>query len=168
MKRLTLIIGLEILLELNVKTVDILGDSQLVLKQIAGEYKCINPQLASYLVVAHNLLQEFTDATWEYIPRDENLAANEMAHLASCIQFQNSCSERLFQVKKRSLPFIITRGMDVDIHPVDLSKPYWRSPIIRYLQYPELHVEHKTRTLALNYLIRNGELVWLSKDDLLL
>ncbi|KAI5313163.1 hypothetical protein L3X38_042337 [Prunus dulcis] len=167
MKRLTLIIGLEILLELNVKTVDILRDSQLVLKQIAGEYKCINPQLASYLVAAHNLLQEFTDATWEYIPRDENFAANEMAHLAS-IQFQNSCSEHLFQVKKRSLPLVITRGMDVDIHPVDLSKPDWRSPIIRYLQYPELHVEHKTRTLALNYLLWNGELVWPSKDDLLL
>lgn len=74
-----LIIGLEILLELNVTIVDILGDSQLVLKYIVGEYKCTNPQFATYLVATQNLLQEFIDAIWGYIPREENFAGNEMA-----------------------------------------------------------------------------------------
>ncbi|KAI5338116.1 hypothetical protein L3X38_017387 [Prunus dulcis] len=40
-----LIIGLEMLVELGVQSVEILGDSMLVLKQIAGEYKCLNPSL---------------------------------------------------------------------------------------------------------------------------
>ncbi|KAI5320936.1 hypothetical protein L3X38_040644 [Prunus dulcis] len=41
-----LIIGLEMLVELGIQSVEILGDSMLVLKQIAGEYKCLNPSLA--------------------------------------------------------------------------------------------------------------------------
>ncbi|CAL8167806.1 unnamed protein product [Prunus armeniaca] len=54
-----LIIGLEILVELGIQSVEILGDSMLVLKQIAGEYKCLSPSLAVYLVAARNLLTEF-------------------------------------------------------------------------------------------------------------
>ncbi|KAI5323271.1 hypothetical protein L3X38_032343 [Prunus dulcis] len=78
-----LIIGLEILVELGIQFVEILGDSMLVLKQIAGEYKCLSPSLAVYLVAARNLLAEFREATWEYIPREENLTANEMAQIAT-------------------------------------------------------------------------------------
>ncbi|CAL2256434.1 unnamed protein product [Prunus armeniaca] len=54
-----LIIGLEMLVELGIQSVEILGDSMLVLKQIAGEYKCLSPSLAMYLVAARNLLIEF-------------------------------------------------------------------------------------------------------------
>ncbi|KAI5316273.1 hypothetical protein L3X38_045449 [Prunus dulcis] len=54
-----LIIGLEMLVELRIQSVEILGDSVLVLKQIAGEYKCLSPSLAVYLVAARNLLTEF-------------------------------------------------------------------------------------------------------------
>ncbi|KAI5347443.1 hypothetical protein L3X38_015322 [Prunus dulcis] len=68
-----LIIGLEMLVELGIQSVEILGDSMLVLKQIAGEYKCLSPSLVVYLVAARNLLTEFKEATWEHIPREENL-----------------------------------------------------------------------------------------------
>ncbi|XP_021833210.1 uncharacterized protein LOC110773030 [Prunus avium] len=51
-----LIIGLEMLIELGVQYVEILGDSIFVLKQIARKYKCLNPSLAVHLVAARNLL----------------------------------------------------------------------------------------------------------------
>ncbi|KAI5349829.1 hypothetical protein L3X38_002718 [Prunus dulcis] len=86
-----LIIGLEMLVELGVQSVEILGDSMLVLKQIDGEYKCLNPSLAVYLVAARNLLTEFREATWEYIPREDNFAANELAQVASGIQMPEDC-----------------------------------------------------------------------------
>ncbi|CAL2228300.1 unnamed protein product [Prunus armeniaca] len=54
-----LIIGLEMLVELGIQSVEILGDSMLVLKQIVGEYKCLSPSLAVYLVAARSLLTEF-------------------------------------------------------------------------------------------------------------
>ncbi|CAL8154394.1 unnamed protein product [Prunus armeniaca] len=73
------------LVELGIQSVEILGDSMLVLKQIAGEYKCPSPSLAVYLVAARNLLTEFREATWEHIPREENFAANELAQVATGI-----------------------------------------------------------------------------------
>ncbi|CAL8168358.1 unnamed protein product [Prunus armeniaca] len=76
-----LIIGLEMLMELVIQSVEILGDSMLVLKQIAGEYKCLSPSLAVYLLATRNLLTEFREATWEHIPREENFATNEMAQI---------------------------------------------------------------------------------------
>ncbi|KAI5338469.1 hypothetical protein L3X38_017740 [Prunus dulcis] len=97
-----LIIGLEMLVELGIQSVEILGDSMLVLKQIAGEYKCLNPSLAVYLVAARNLLTEFREATWEYVPREENFAANELAQVASGIQMPGDCVQRIIKIGRKS------------------------------------------------------------------
>ncbi|XP_016647134.1 PREDICTED: uncharacterized protein LOC103323202 [Prunus mume] len=86
-----LIIGLEMLVELGIQSVEILEDFMLVLKQNAGEYKCLSPFLAVYLVAARNLLTEFREATWEHIPRKENFAANELAQVATGIQMPEDC-----------------------------------------------------------------------------
>ncbi|CAL8087069.1 unnamed protein product [Prunus armeniaca] len=93
-----LIIGLEMLVELGIQSVEMLGDSMLVLKQIAGEYKCLNPSLAVYLVAAINLLTKFREATWEHIPREENCAANEMAQIATGVQMPEDCVQRIIKV----------------------------------------------------------------------
>ncbi|CAL8133986.1 unnamed protein product [Prunus armeniaca] len=108
-----LIIGLEMLVELRVQSVEILGDSMLVLKQIAGEYKCLSPSLAVYLVPARNLLAEFRDATWEHVPREENLATNEMAQIATGVQMLEDCVQRIIKVGKKSLPSVLTREMEI-------------------------------------------------------
>ncbi|CAL2240050.1 unnamed protein product [Prunus armeniaca] len=71
-----LIIDLEMLVELGIQSMEIQGDSMLVLKQIAGEYKFRSPSLAVYLVATRNLLIEFREATWEHILREENFAGN--------------------------------------------------------------------------------------------
>ena len=41
-----LIIGLEILLEMGIKSVEVYGDSQLVIRQLTGDYKCCSPSIA--------------------------------------------------------------------------------------------------------------------------
>ena len=52
-----LIFGLELLLEMRIFIVQIYGDSQLVVRQIIGEYKCGSVILAPYLIAAQQLLQ---------------------------------------------------------------------------------------------------------------
>ncbi|CAL2229814.1 unnamed protein product [Prunus armeniaca] len=98
-----LIIALEMLVELGIQYVEILGDSMLVLKQIAGEYKCLSPSLAVYLVAARNLLTEFREPTWEHIPMEENCAANELAQVATGIQMPEDCVQRIIKVGKMSI-----------------------------------------------------------------
>ncbi|CAL2254920.1 unnamed protein product [Prunus armeniaca] len=163
-----LIIGLEMLGELGIQSVKILGDSILVLKQIAGEYKCLSPSLAIYLVAAKNFLIEFRETTWEHIPREENIAANELAQVATCIQMPEDYVQRIIKVGKKSLPYVLIRGMEIDVNSAIITEDDWRNPIINYLQYPTLPFEKRVRIMALNYLMWNGDLVRKSKDEVLL
>ncbi|CAL2276297.1 unnamed protein product [Prunus armeniaca] len=162
-----LIVGLEMLVELGIQSVEILGDSMLVLKQIAGEYKCLSPSLAVYLVASRNLLTEFREATWEHIPREENFAANELAQVATGIQMPKDCVQRIIKIGKKSPPSVLTRGMEIDVNSAIITKDYWRNPIITYLQYPTMPSEKRVRIMALNYLMWNGDLVQKSKDEVL-
>ncbi|CAL9021994.1 unnamed protein product [Prunus brigantina] len=154
--------------KLGIQSVEILGDSMLVLKQVAGEYKCLSPSLAVYLVAARNLLTEFREATWEHIPREENFAANELAQLATGIQMPEDCVQRIIKVGKKTLPSVLTRGMEIDINSAIISEDDWRSPIITYLRYPTLPSEKRVRIMASNYLMWNEDLVRKSKDEVLL
>ncbi|KAI5339319.1 hypothetical protein L3X38_018591 [Prunus dulcis] len=148
-----LIIGLEMLVELGIQSLEVLADSMLVLKQIAGEYKCLIPSLAFYLVAARNLLIEFREATWQHIPREENFAANEMAQIAILVQMPKDCVQRIIKVGKKSLPSVLTRGMEIDVNSSIITEDDWRTPIINYLQYPTLPSEKRVRIMALNYLM---------------
>ncbi|KAI5311981.1 hypothetical protein L3X38_041154 [Prunus dulcis] len=163
-----LIIGLEILVELGIQSVEILGDFMLVLKQIAGEYKCLNPSLAVYLVAARNLLTEFREATWEHIPREENFAANELAQVASGIQMPEDCVQRIIKIGRKSLPSVLTRGMEIEVNSALITEDDWREPIMTYLQYPTLPSKKRVRIMATNYLMWNEDLVQKSKDEVLL
>ncbi|CAL2228426.1 unnamed protein product [Prunus armeniaca] len=126
-------LGLEMLVELGIQYVEILGDFVLVLKLIAREYKCLSPSLAVYLVAARNLLAKFREATWEHIPREENLPANEMAQIAPGIQMPEDCVQRIIKVGKKSLPSVLTRGMEIDVNTAMMIEEDWRLPIINFL-----------------------------------
>ncbi|KAI5351103.1 hypothetical protein L3X38_003994 [Prunus dulcis] len=94
----------------------------LVLKQIAGEYKCLSPSLAIYLVAARNLLAEFREATWEHIPREKNFAANEMAQMATGVQMPEDYLQRIIKVGKKSLPSVLTREMEIDVNAAIMAE----------------------------------------------
>ena len=51
-----LIVGLEILLKLGATRVEIMSDSELVIKQMTKEYKCVKENLIMYFVIANRLL----------------------------------------------------------------------------------------------------------------
>ena len=77
-----LIIGLEILLELGAQEVRIIEDSQLVLRQLTREYKCNCLLLAPYYTVSTQLLDSFHSMDFEYMPRESNWEADELAQVA--------------------------------------------------------------------------------------
>ncbi|GKV48631.1 hypothetical protein SLEP1_g55429 [Rubroshorea leprosula] len=83
------------LVELKVSMAEVIGDSQLVLKQLFGEYKCTSLALAPYFALAVQLLEEFDDVSIRHVPRDQNYEANEMSHIASGL---DESFEMLFDV----------------------------------------------------------------------
>jgi len=63
-----LITGLESLLEQGAKCVEIKGDSELVVKQLTKEYKCVTENLIMYFVAANAFLKRFTHVEIQHIP----------------------------------------------------------------------------------------------------
>ena len=62
-------IGLEILIEFGAQEVHIIGDSQLVLRQLTGEYKCNSLSLAPHYTASTQLLDSFHYVDFECVPR---------------------------------------------------------------------------------------------------
>ncbi len=78
-----MIIGLEILKELRAKKVHIVGDSQLVIKQLTREYKCGSLYLALYFTATVQILDCFKEVSFTHVPREVNWVAEQLAQLAS-------------------------------------------------------------------------------------
>jgi ribonuclease HI/deoxyadenosine/deoxycytidine kinase len=77
-----LILGIKKCIELNIKAVNILGDSQLVIKQINKEYKVVSLNLVPLYNAVVALLNKFDSYTLKHIPREENKEADKLANEA--------------------------------------------------------------------------------------
>ena len=75
----SLITGLKLLLDLGARNIEIMGDSELVIKQVPKEYKCVKENLIMYFVITIRLLKQFEQVSIRHIPRRENEKANDLA-----------------------------------------------------------------------------------------
>ncbi|XP_040372932.1 uncharacterized protein LOC121052285 [Rosa chinensis] len=164
-----LIIGLEVLLELGVRDVQVRGDSLLVINQLQEKYRCASCLLVPYLNRAIELLDQFDDLGLEYIPRERNFAANELAQLATGITLKYGVRERILKVECRTLPSWLARPDPPDdpviavLEPIDID---WCIPLINYLKQPDQTADKRTRFLALNYFLRDDELLRRGEDGI--
>lgn len=85
---LALVAALKRLLELGVTDSDLIGrmDSELVVKQVRGEYRVKNPQMAEYNQEVQSLVKQLELAgnslTMQAIRREENKLADQLANEA--------------------------------------------------------------------------------------
>ncbi len=77
-----LIIALQKAKELGARRVKILGDSELIVKQMRGEYRVKNPDLRLLYDEAQQLFREFDSATIDHNYREDNSLADKLANLA--------------------------------------------------------------------------------------
>lgn len=68
--------------QLGADEIVLLSDSELMVKQLKGEYKVKNETLKVLHLQASVLLQEFNKVTIDYIPREHNTEADELANAA--------------------------------------------------------------------------------------
>lgn len=73
---------LEIAREYGFREVHARGDSELVVKQVRGEYRTNQPELRERRVTVHELLADFDDWTIEHVPRAVNDRADANANEA--------------------------------------------------------------------------------------
>ena len=77
-----LITALEQAKQLGAKRVKVLGDSELIVKQMRGEYRVKNPDLRVLYDEAQDLFRSFDAATIDHNYREDNSLADKLANLA--------------------------------------------------------------------------------------
>jgi ribonuclease HI len=77
-----LITAMEEALKLGAKRIIIRGDSELVIKQMKGEYKVRHPDMKPLYAEAQDLLAQFDEAKIEHNLRGKNALADKLANVA--------------------------------------------------------------------------------------
>ena len=75
-----LLLAIERARELGAETVELIGDSELVVRQVRGEYKVKDAGLRPLHAAASEALREFERWSIRNVPRDENAAADALVN----------------------------------------------------------------------------------------
>jgi ribonuclease HI len=71
--------------------IEIRSDSELMVKQLRGEYKILEPKIQPLFLEAWNLRLDFKKVNFKLIPREKNKQADELVN-----EILNSQNQRLF------------------------------------------------------------------------
>ena len=86
-----LILGLHLLKKLGAKRINVHGDSELVIRQVNGEYNANHPRLRAYQNDVMDLLKTFEESKLIFVPRKRNIAAHNLAFAArTCLTSYNT------------------------------------------------------------------------------
>ncbi|KAM1695444.1 hypothetical protein ACFXTN_027091 [Malus domestica] len=185
-----LIIGLGLLHDLQATRALVLGDSELVINQLNGSFRCMSCTLAPYHMVASYLSESFDGITFEHISRIHNTDADELAQIASGAQLLGGKLGREIPVLRQlyltlvnqqiirrddvirtrvmSLPSLLDQQDTIEVCTVEATPDDWRKPIMQYLDNPNGKHSRRTRVHATNYVTYQNELYRKEEDELLL
>ncbi|MBN2232472.1 MAG: ribonuclease HI family protein [Deltaproteobacteria bacterium] len=77
-----LIAGLETARRMGIATVEVRADSQLIIRQLTGQYQVKHPRLKPLYARACRAAAGFKRVTYRYVPREENRLADALANRA--------------------------------------------------------------------------------------
>jgi ribonuclease HI len=104
--------GMELLLEVGAEAVEIFEDSKLVISQLIEEYTCKSESLFPLWEQCQKLMAQFRYINFYWIPRIQNLEANDLAQMVSGYK-------------------AVAHGADFQVHLLE-----WRADIFNYLKDP--------------------------------
>ncbi|XP_012481083.1 uncharacterized protein LOC105795981 [Gossypium raimondii] len=148
------IMGIRAAIERRIKVLKVYGDSALVIYQLRGEWQTRDPKLISYRNLVLELIKEFENITFCYLPRDENQNTDALATLASMIKVNRHEDMKPIQMSIYEDPahcYNIEEG-EIDDSP-------WYQDILRYVknrEYSGQVTENEKRTLrrlAIDYVL---------------
>ncbi|RVW19969.1 Ribonuclease HI [Vitis vinifera] len=98
------ILGLKTALELGIGQMEVFGDSNLVFRQIQGEWKTRDAKLRPYHAYLELLVAKFKDLRYTHLPRAQNQFADALTTLASMIDIPVDATVRPLLIESRSAP----------------------------------------------------------------
>ncbi|XP_016740173.1 uncharacterized protein [Gossypium hirsutum] len=164
------IMGIRAVIERKIKVLEVYGDSTLVIYQLKAEWETRDSKLINYQNLVLELIEEFEDITFCYLPRDENQMADALATLASIIKVNKQKDVKPIQM---SIYEALAYCCNIDDEE---EKDYhlWYHNILRYIknrEYPDQTTENEKKTLrrlANDYVLDREILYRRGKDQVLL
>ncbi|XP_070042561.1 uncharacterized protein [Nicotiana tomentosiformis] len=80
------ILGIKMAVDMNVKELLVIGDYNLLIHQVQGEWSTKNVNILPYLHFVKELCKKFTKIEFKHVPRIQNEFTNAIASLSSMIQ----------------------------------------------------------------------------------
>ncbi|GFZ14744.1 hypothetical protein Acr_24g0009340 [Actinidia rufa] len=123
--------GLRVAIELEIESLDIYNDSQLVVNQVQGDYLSKDLRMMVYLDKVKVMSMKIKDFKICQIPKEENKQVDALANLASAFDF----------ISDRSVPLEFLPNPSIDVAKTILQTtidPPWMDGIITYLKDKEL------------------------------
>ena len=77
-----LILGLQQAIEMNVKSILVQGDSELIINQMTGKYRCHSANLIELYNKAKELEAKFTEIRFQHVLRNFNKRADQLSNIA--------------------------------------------------------------------------------------
>ncbi|KAK5835154.1 hypothetical protein PVK06_010840 [Gossypium arboreum] len=130
------IMGVRATIERKIKVLEVYGDSALVIYQLKGEWETRDPKLIDYRKLVLELVKEFDDITFHYLPRVKNQMFDALATLASLIKVNKQEDVKPIQMSIYETPahcYNIEEDEEKDDHP-------WYHDILQYVrnrEYPD-------------------------------
>ncbi|XP_015166558.1 uncharacterized protein [Solanum tuberosum] len=145
----TLIIGLEMAVDMKQLNLQIFGDSQLVINQLLGSYEVKKPELRPYHDYAQKLIGWIGDVTLQHVRRMDNKKVDALAALASTLTLPDQTQVTICQKWIVPLPNeeeCIENKLDHLVAVYEAAKEDWGQPIIDYMCYGILPEDLRRRT----------------------
>ncbi|KAM2437189.1 hypothetical protein ACFX1W_014327 [Malus domestica] len=144
----TLIIGLQMAINMGITALEVFGDSKLIINQLLTEYEVRKDDLILYFRLATQLLQEFETVTLEHVPRKENQMADALANLASNMTLGEDEAADVPVCQRWVIPLVTEMLLDdtnvISVLPVDVEE--WRQSLIDYLEHGKLPDDPRHRS----------------------
>ncbi|XP_075107008.1 uncharacterized protein LOC142179991 [Nicotiana tabacum] len=80
------LLGLRLVIDLNIQEILLIGDSDLLIHQVLGEWATKNSKILPYLHCVQDLIKRFVKILFKHVPRTQNEFADALATLSSMIQ----------------------------------------------------------------------------------
>ncbi|XP_049414760.1 uncharacterized protein LOC125877537 [Solanum stenotomum] len=161
-------IGAVLILEtdgMNIKELLVIGDSDLLVHQVQGEWTTKNVKILPYLYYIKELSRRFTRIEFKHVPRAQNEFADVLATLSSMIQHPNKNYIDPIDIEmhdQHAYCFHVDEELD--------GKPWYYDirRLIETQEYPENAIRKKKRTLTRmdNHFFLNGEILYRRTSDL--
>ena len=142
--------GLAMALEMGVKHLKVLGDSNLVVCQTKGSFSLKEPNLAPYRVMAQKMEERFLTFEIKHAPRNENRFADVLATLGSQKTFEGDNTRVEVSKRQESIIEVLKERFQEE-----QCKGDWRISIKEALMKEEDAVELKALK---DYALVKGEL----------